>query len=298
MTSTKIKIGIASLLLVSAATIPIMFQHRNSSRIRSEHDQARQENGRLREQLDETTKKFAKLLEEYQRQQAELASLRLLKAEMAALNAQRKREQTQTATSSVSPGNSNAEAGRAEFEQLIDYVANLRKRGFGSGGKELTVEEKKWLEEAKPYFKELLKSPNQFAKLQTSLVQSILNLQDEAKLNAIRSVIENSATKAAQQGFLYSADPRNESDDWKRQRHELDRETTQAVQALLTESERSLFDRRFLGALVMDLTPGQWDPSFEFIDPILRGSAQEDFERAVLERSPATGALVPVAPPP
>ena len=134
--------------------------------------------------------------------------------------------------------------------------------------------------------------------MQTSLVQSILNLQDEAKLNAIRSVIENSATKAAQQGFLYSADPRNESDDWKRQRHELDRETTQAVQALLTESERSLFDRRFLGALVMDLTPGQWDPSFEFIDPILRGSAQEDFERAVLERSPATGALVPVAPPP
>jgi hypothetical protein len=301
MASTKLKIGIASLLLASVAMIPVILHHRDLSRIKSEQDQARREIYRLREQLDESTKKFAKLLEEYQRQQGELAGLRPLKAEIAALNAQRKREQTKTGASSVAPGKANAEVGQTEFqefEQVIGYVANLRNRGFGSSAKGLTMEEKKWLEDAKPYFKDLLKSPDQFAKLQTSLVQSVLNLQDEAKLNSIRSVIQNSAIEAAQQGFLYSADPRNESDDWKRQRHELDRKATQEVQALLTESERSLFDSRFLGALVMDLTPGQWDPAFEFIDPILRGSAPEEREKAVLERSPATGALVPVAPPP
>lgn len=83
---------------------------------------ALQELDRLREQLVESTKTFAKLLDEYHRQQAELAGLRRLKTEMAALNAQRKREQ-----GSVSPGKSNAEAEQPEFleyEQVIGCVAN------------------------------------------------------------------------------------------------------------------------------------------------------------------------------
>ena len=122
-------------------------------------------------------------------------------------------------------------------------------------------------------------------------------MQDEAKLNSIRTVIQNSARDAAQQGLLYSADPKSESDDWKRRRYELDRRATQEVEALLTESERRHFGSRFLGALIMDLTPGLWDPNFEFIDPTLRG-ADPGSPDTVMERSPATGILVPVALPP
>ena len=298
MASTKLKIGIASLLVASVATVPILVQQRELSRIRAVHEQARQEIGQLQEKLHDTTKRMARLLDEHQRLQSELAGLRSLQNELAALKAQLKREPAKASASSISPTGSNADTGQANsqrFDQLVGYVANLRNRQFGIRAAKLTDEEKKWLDEAKPYFKELLKSPEHFAQLQSALVQGVLNLQDEAKLNSIRSVIQNSARDAAQQGLLYSADPSNESDDWKRRRFDLDRKATQEVQALLSEPERRLFDSRFLGALIMDLTPGRWDPNFEFIDPTLRG-ADPGSRDAVMERSPATGTLVPVAP--
>ncbi|MEO8426853.1 MAG: sigma-70 family RNA polymerase sigma factor [Verrucomicrobiota bacterium] len=300
MASSKLKIGIAALVVVSVAMVPIVIQQRALSQSRGERDQAHEEIDGLRGQLDELTKKYGRLLDEHQHQQSELATLRRLKAEMQAIKPQIKEYQMKLSTSSVSsekPATGPNETDSQKFKQLIGYVAKLRNRYFG-GGAQPTAEEKKWMEEAKPYFKELLKSPELFAQLHSSLVQGVLNLQDESKLNSIRSVIQNSATEAANQGVLYSEDPSKESDDWKRQRHELDRQATRAVQELLTEPELSLFDRRFLGALVMDLTPGRWDPSFEFIDPILRGVAPDQLENAALERSPATGALVPVVPQP
>ena len=299
MTSTKLKIGAASLLVASVATIPLVLQHREVSQLKTEREQTREEIALLRGDLDASNRKMANLLNDYQRQQMELADLRRLKVEAVGLKSQVKDEQTKVIDTSASAPKSNTtpEAEAEKFRQLIGYVAKLRSRHFGAEAQP-TDKERKWMEEAKPYFKELLKSPDLFSQLQTSLVQDVLNLTDEAKLNSIRSVIQTSASEAAQRGLLYSANPNNEPDDWKRQRHELDRKATRSVQSLLTDSERSLFDSRFLGALVTDLTPGKWDPTFEYIDPTLRAAAPEQSERAVLERSPVTGTLIPVTPQP
>lgn len=294
MASTKIQIGIVSFIVASVATIPLVFQHRDLLRLRSEHEQAHLEIDQLQARLEETAAEVVRLSEDFQRQQSELARL----GRLAAIPQQTSNLETNATARVISPTpphQADATTETEKFEQLIHYVADLRNRHFRGHP---TNEEREWLEGAKPYFKELLKSPALFSQLQTSLIQDVLNLEDEAKLASIRSVIEKSADEGAQQGLLYSASPKDESDDWKRLRYELDRKTTEEVQSLLTESERKLFDSRFRGALLMDLTPGRYDPSFEFIDPILRSVYPEHPHKAAMERSPGTGRLVSVSPQP
>ena len=49
-----------------------------------------------------------------------------------------------------------------------------------------------------------------------------------------------------------------------------------------------------LGVLLMDLTLGEWDPAFEYIDPSLPATVPQPDSNPAFEKSPGTGLLIPV----
>jgi hypothetical protein len=137
--------------------------------------------------------------------------------------------------------------------EMARQVGNLRNKAFGGAGP-LTPEERQYLQTLKPELEKLEKSPKEFSQFQAGLIQSATGIDDPAKVEQIRGIIEKVYDRAVSQGLDITS--RRDDATWVDQRHQLDRRGTQAVQNLLNENERAVFDRSFLGVMGVDLGTG------------------------------------------
>lgn len=135
---------------------------------------------------------------------------------------------------------------------LAQFAGGLRLKA--SAGL-LSAEEKQWLQVMKPELEKLEETPQAFAEFQSALIQSVVGITDPAKAEQIRSTIQRVYEAANTRGLNLQARPAEDS-AWVDQRHQLDRRGTGAIQKLLTEDERALFDKSFLGIMGVDLGTG------------------------------------------
>jgi len=141
----------------------------------------------------------------------------------------------------------------ANLEQMTQTVASLRAKAFGGGG--LTEQEKQYLQQLKPQIEQLEKSPADFASFQVGLIQSATGINDQAKLDQIKGIIQKVYENANTRGLDVTSRPENDP-AWVQQRFQFDRRGTSAVQNILSETERAAFDKRFLGIMGVDLGTG------------------------------------------
>lgn len=132
--------------------------------------------------------------------------------------------------------------------ELVQQVGPLRNKAFSGT---LTKEEREYLDALKPELEKLEHSPKQFAEFQAGMIQAATGINDPAKLEQIRGAIEKVYDRAVSQGLDL---PSGKPDDpaWTQQREQLDRRGTQAVQGMMSESERAAFDRVFIGVMGVD----------------------------------------------
>jgi hypothetical protein len=119
----------------------------------------------------------------------------------------------------------------------------------------LTREEQDWLQSIKPDLENLEAAPQAFAEFQSAMIQSVVGITDPAKTEQIRQTIQRVYEAANTRGLNLQARPAEDA-AWVEQRHQLDRRGTGAVQNILDQSERALFDNAFLGIMGVDLGTG------------------------------------------
>jgi hypothetical protein len=260
-----------ALLLAAAVAICVLggfvfYQHQALSR--AEVDLAG-----VRAQLGETERKSSELEKAQDQAVAEVASLKgqaaevhklrnevtTLRKEQSTLQNQLKLAAQKGAKNEAAPAPQPAGAENtlpaqfANLEQMTQTVAALRAKAFGGGG--LTEQEKQYLQQLKPQIEQLEKSPADFATFQTAMIQQSTGINDQAKLDQIKSIIQKTYEAANTQGLDVTS-RRADDPAWVQQRFQLDRRGTGAVQNILSESERAAFDQRFLGVMGVDLGTG------------------------------------------
>jgi RNA polymerase sigma factor (sigma-70 family) len=95
------------------------------------------------------------------------------------------------------------------------------------------------------------KSPDDFTAFQSSFVSTLLNWQDDPRSARVKEIIQNAATAAHDQQMNFNA-PALNADSWPPEQKQLNRRATGAIQSLLTQEEREIFDRAFLGIMGID----------------------------------------------
>jgi hypothetical protein len=140
-----------------------------------------------------------------------------------------------------------------KISDVIGQVAPLRAKAFNGT---LTKEEREYLASIKPELEKLERSPKDFAELQAGFIQAATGISDQERIDQIQAIIEKTSSAAVTRGLdLPSSKPEDET--WALQRNQLDRRGTQAVQHLMSDSERAAFDRVFVGVLGVDLGTGR-----------------------------------------
>lgn len=99
----------------------------------------------------------------------------------------------------------------------------------------------------------LERSPSEFAEFQSAYIQGALAISEEARIQQIHELIQNTYERAVASGLDIPSKPTNEAETWVQQRHQLDREATAKLKQLLTPEEQAVFDRAFLGVMGVDL---------------------------------------------
>jgi hypothetical protein len=135
---------------------------------------------------------------------------------------------------------------------LAQFAGNLRLKAKSGL---LTREEQDWLQSIKPDLENLEAAPQAFAEFQSAMIQSVVGITDPAKTEQIRQTIQRVYEAANTRGLNLQARPAEDA-AWVEQRHQLDRRGTGAVQNILDQSERALFDNAFLGIMGVDLGTG------------------------------------------
>jgi hypothetical protein len=99
------------------------------------------------------------------------------------------------------------------------------------------------------------KVPAEFAEFQSAFVASLLEWGNDPRTKQVTEIVHEAALKASQAQIDFHA-PGQNADSWSAEQKELNRGATAAVQALLTQSERAVFDRAFLGVMGIDFGVG------------------------------------------
>lgn len=192
------------------------------------------------------------------------AEIHKLRGELSALRQSNEALQKSAATQSQLAAAPNADeapitaatdAIPAEFRdhaELAHFAAGLR--GKAREGR-LSPEERQWLESMKPELDQLEARPKEFAEFQTAMIQSVVGLNEPEKLEQIRNTIERVTQAAVNRGLNLQARP-GDDPAWVEQRHQLDRRGTTAIQGMLDETQRAVFDQSFLGIMGVDLGTG------------------------------------------
>jgi hypothetical protein len=157
--------------------------------------------------------------------------------------------QVQTIPANVLPGNF------ASVDEMVRRLAPLRNKALNGG---LTDEEKAYLQQLQPQLAQLERMPAEFAAFQSAMIQNATGINDPERLQQIENIIQKTYENAVSRGLdIPSFTPENPSNSlnptWDKQREQLDRRATGAVQKVLTPDERANFDRVFTGVMGVDL---------------------------------------------
>ena len=246
----------AGAVLVTAVLVPTVLMERSRSDLEAKNKLLGSEIARIQTELDEQKARLRRAGEQADLYKAQAGEVHRLRAEVTQLRAEQaarvaaedevaeEREQAEGAQPAVLPWN-----------EMTEQIAALRLRAFGRG-EPLTPEEKEWLAGTKAELEKLEQFPAEFAEFQSGLIRSVARLSEPDKIGQIRTIIEATYQDAVGKGLDVMSRPEGDDAVWKQRRHELDRAGTAQVQAVLTEEERALFDRHFLGIMGVDLGTG------------------------------------------
>jgi hypothetical protein len=264
MATTKIKIAAATLVAAGVVT-PYIVQHRALDRLKTENEQ-------LRSQIANPPAMapvYAADADELARLQGEHQELLRLRGQVAALRRERDdlarqvAAKTSARTNQPAPVDQNS-ADRAWVQSMLN--GPLAQQGTAAGsfrGKTLRNEPVTAAEVAlrdalsnQQLNQTLERSPSEFADFQTAFIQATVGINDPAKVAQIHDLVRATYERAVAQGLDIPSKPASDAEDWVQKRHQLDRRATGAVQNVLTEEEKRLFNRAFLGVMGIDLGTG------------------------------------------
>jgi hypothetical protein len=260
MTSTKIKLALAAVVVTSVAT-PFLIHHQMLDRLRIENDELRRQLAAGPPTIDTTNADDGELL----RLRGEHQELLRLRDQVSQLRRERD-ELRQAATAAKPPAQPSAltaDPDAAWIEQVLNsppaergkIAGVLRAKQLRGVGGEITASDRA-LQDAllrQDLNTTLERSPSDFAAFQAAFIQAAIGLGDEPQVEQIRQVIHKTYEQAVAQGLDIPSKPTGDSSFWVTGRHRLDRQATAAVQQILSQEERQLFDRAFLGVMGADL---------------------------------------------
>jgi chromosome segregation ATPase len=260
----------SNVLLVIACVVAIalgaiaFYQKQAVSRARTELESSQAKLHAAEAKSAELQQSADKAAEENKSLKAQNAELYKLRNEVTTLRKEQSSLQQQLKVASQKAGKKEAAAPApqpevappaqsASLEQMTQTVAALRAKALAGGA--LTEQEQQYLQQLKPQIEQLEKSPADFATFQSGMIQAVAGVNDPAKLEQIKTVIQKVYENANSRGLDITSRPADDA-AWKQQRFQLDRRATTAVQNLLSETERAAFDRSFLGVMGVDLGTG------------------------------------------
>jgi RNA polymerase sigma factor (sigma-70 family) len=257
MATAKMKMAGAALIL-GVVTVPLVLQQRTISELQRANEV-------LGGQLVQTqTATPPPPTEAKTMSSAEQLELMRLRAEVTALRREvRERESNRAAAAPASPN--PPDDGKPEFvrwaETILDGPALMK--GAESGivrrkalrGEPLNDGEKTLLFNMVRRAGEIEKVPEEFAEFQSAFVASLLEWGNDARTKQVKEIIRAAALKANEAHMDFHA-PGQNADSWSAEQKELNRSATAAVQALLSESERAVFDPALLGVMGIDFGVG------------------------------------------
>jgi RNA polymerase sigma factor (sigma-70 family) len=251
MATAKTKIAIASLSLVA---VPLVLQHQNISKLKSD-------NQALQEQLlSAQAASISPATITLPQNSADRLELMRLRAEVTALrreNQQRAQAAPLAQTAPAAPSNDSI----PDFVQWAETIltgppeiqgtegGNIRRKFLSR--EQLSEGEQTLLMNIVRRAADIEKSPEDFTAFQSSFVSTLLNWKDDPRGGRVREIIQTAASTAHEQQMNFNA-PALNADSWPSEQKQLNRTATAAIQSLLTQDEREIFDRAFLGIMGID----------------------------------------------
>jgi hypothetical protein len=132
-------------------------------------------------------------------------------------------------------------------------VGNVRRKLLS--GEPLTEAEQGLLVNMMNNTAEVEKSPEEFAAFQSNFIGSLLNWNNDPRMQQVEAVVNAASKAAVERGYNYHA-PGQNADSWDENQKNLNARATGAVQKLLTPEERAVFDKALIGVLGADLGIG------------------------------------------